>query len=225
MGLDSRLRGTPSHSRDRGRHRFALRGAVLHRPRPIRRRHRRTMEGPRCRRLARVAPPRRTRRRGRGHVRSGRRCRGTRRTRDAPARLGHLAGDLRQHPGPPRLAGYEAALAAGNRGRYQNHGVRLDRARRRLQQPQRQDHGAAHRNRLDDLGFQVLHLGGRSVRRAARGEPRRRPLDTREKRAVVVRGSHRQRRSLVPADRHLDRLARTNNSQCSSTTWPSGRTR
>ncbi len=71
-----------------------------------------------------------------------------------------ICGNILAHHGSEEM---KRAMAARNRRRNEEDGLRADRTRRRLQQPQRQDHRAAHRRGVDDFRFEVLHLGGRSV--------------------------------------------------------------
>ncbi len=107
--------------------------------------HRRAVEGSRGCGLLGCPPAGGVRRRRWRHGRGRRRRRGTGRARDADADLGDLAGDLRQHPRPPRLRGDEAAVAARPGRRIQEDGLRTDRARRRIEQPQRRHHRASYR--------------------------------------------------------------------------------
>ena len=110
------------------------------------------------------APARGVRRRGRRHGRSRRRRRRAGGARNAHADLGHLAGDLRQHPRAPRIGGDEAGVAARARRRSPQDGFRPDRAGCRLQQPQRVDHCAPRRRRA-----------GRSPGRSTTSPPSTRP--------------------------------------------------
>ena len=192
---------------------------------PQRSGHRRTVEGPRSLGPARRPPSGGVRRRGWRHGRSRRRRGGTGGSRDAHADLGHLTGDLRQHPCSPRLRRDEAGMAARLGGRIPEDGLRADRTRRRIQQPQGRHLRAAHRRGMEDLRIEVLHLGRRSGRCPPRGGQGRRTLHSGEERAVAVRGSHRQSWPAISEDRDVDRVARTVNSPCSSTTSRSATTR
>ncbi len=133
-----------------------------------------------------------------------------------------ICGSILAHHGSEAM---KREWLPGTRRRLQEDGVRPDRARRRLQQPQRRDHRAPHRHGWTHLRVEVLHLGGRPGRRGARGGQGRRPLHTGEERAVAVRRPDRQPRAADAADRHLDRVAGQAVHACSSTTSRSARMR
>ena len=75
------------------------------------------------------------------------------------------------------------------------------------------------------IGFEVLHLGGRPIRRGAGGGAGRRPFDAGEKRAVAVRGADRQPGLDLSSKSTPRSCRRTSNSRCFSTTCRSVRTR